>query len=209
VSRRAAQFTVFLDLIADNLRMSLSALVKFATPVRARIAADLPRPRLNLKAQLLVPPRALNLPLIGTAFDYLFRFNLARRFPFAISRQWVAETALRLVNRLADADALLDDLLLDVKTTRTLKIRTEDWRQLLAYAALNVHFPIGGGRKRRIRRIGFYYSRHGYLVSWPLAEVVDSMQFARFADWLRKYAVGLHTQRLARRARANKKALPK
>jgi hypothetical protein len=109
----------------------------------------------------------------------------------------------------ADADALLDDRLLDVKTTRTLKIRTEDWRQLLAYAALNVHFPIGGGRKRRIRRIGFYYSRHGYLVSWPLAEVVDSMQFARFADWLRKYAVGLHTQRLARRARANKKALPK
>jgi hypothetical protein len=306
--------------------MSLSALVKFATPVRARMAAELPRPRLPLKAQLLVPARARNRPLIGTAFDYLFRFNLARRFPFAVSRQWVAESALRLVSRLADqdlimlghdypgdyrpavrikrrmaaiveeakgrvasfvagarlsdalivsainlahcdiyyragrlderfgrpmraqvselrsliqnvdwkqisasrvcllnphfgdgsrfvggadADALLDDLLLDVKTTGSLKIRTEDWRQLLAYAALNLHFPIGGGkRRRRIRRIGFYFSRHGYLVSWPLAEVVDSVRFAKFAEWLREFAEGLHVQRLARRARANKRPVP-
>lgn len=303
--------------------MSLSALVKFATPVRARMAAELPRPRLRLNAKLLVPARARNLPLMGTAFDYLFRFSLARRFPFAASRQWVAESALRLVNELdnndlvmlghdypgdyrpalqikrrmaaivadararvasfvagarlsdalivsainlahcdiyyrvgrlderfgkpmraqvselrrliqivdwrrisasrvcllnphfgdgsrfvggADADALLDDLLLDVKTTGTLKIRTEDWRQLLAYAALNTHFPIGGGkRRRRIRRIGFYFSRHGYLVSWLLSDVVDSERFAKFAEWLRNYAEGLQAQRLARKARANKR----
>jgi len=103
----------------------------------------------------------------------------------------------------ADADLLLDDLLVDVKTTATLKIRTEDWRQLIAYAALNEHFPIGGGeRPMAIRRVGFYFSRYGYLASWPLAELVDPVKFTGFAAWLRDYATEAHVRRTARRIAA-------
>lgn len=70
----------------------------------------------------------------------------------------------------ADADLLIDDLLIDVKTTAKLKIRTEDWRQLIGYAALNEHFPIGGGKRPLpIRRLGFYFSRHGYRCAAPRA----------------------------------------
>jgi hypothetical protein len=93
-------------------------------------------------------------------------------------------------------------LLIDVKTTATLRIRTEDWRQLIGYAALNAHFPIGGGAGPvLIRRVGFYFSRHGYLVSWPLTELVDQAKFTAFAAWLRDYATAAHAQRLARRAK--------
>ncbi|MDB6046349.1 MAG: hypothetical protein JWM63_4900 [Gammaproteobacteria bacterium] len=60
-------------------------------------------------------------------------------------------------------------MLIDVKTTATLRIRTEDWRQLIGYAAVNVHFPIGGGeRPEPIRRVGFDFSWYGDLASWPL-----------------------------------------
>lgn len=90
-----------------------------------------------------------------------------------------------------------------MKTTATLKIRTEDWRQLIAYAALNEHFPIGGGeRPMAIRRVGFYFSRYGYLASWPLAELVDPVKFTGFAAWLRYYATEAHVRRTARRISA-------
>lgn len=303
--------------------MSLTQLVRFATPVRDRMAADFPRPRLPLKAELRVPSVAPNRPLMGTAFDYLLRFHLARAMPFATSRQWAAENALALVRKLpdgalvmagyefpgdyreaslvcdqmeriirlakrllaafiaggplsnalirsainlahcdtyyragrldekfgkpypaqvdelrrlievtdwppltahracllnptfgrgsamvggADADALLDDLLVDVKTTATLRIKTEDWRQLIAYAALNRHFPIGDAQQpAEIRRLGFYFSRYGYLASWPLEQLVDLEKFIAFAAWLRDYATQQHAERLARRAESERR----
>ncbi|WP_141591521.1 hypothetical protein [Myxococcus sp. AB056] len=43
----------------------------------------------------LVPSSSPNAPLIGAAFDYLLRFDLQRRFPLAVAREWVAETGLR------------------------------------------------------------------------------------------------------------------
>lgn len=99
----------------------------------------------------------------------------------------------------ADADLLLDDTLIDVKTTASLRIRVEDWRQLIGYAALNEHFPIGGGSDPMpLRRIGFYFSRFGYLASWPIAELVDMNRFAAFAAWLRAYAHKMHTEDVAR-----------
>jgi hypothetical protein len=63
--------------------MSLTALVRQKTPVRERMAVDFPRPRLRLKAELRVPSVAPNRPLMGTAYDYLFRFHLQRAIPFA------------------------------------------------------------------------------------------------------------------------------
>jgi hypothetical protein len=300
--------------------MSLTAFVRHKTPIRARMALDFPRPKLRLNAELRVPSVSPNRALMGTAFDYLFRFHLQRKFPFAVTRTWVAERAHRqlvdygrdgmkiwtgkgmldagevcesmgrfvrraqqllaeflageplstallraalnlahcdpfyrvgliderfgkptaaqvqelkrlmaavdwsqfqakricLLNPTfgagspmiggADADLLLDDLLVEVKTTSTLKIRTEDWRQLIAYAALNEHFPIGDGKRRvPIRRLGFYFSRHGYLVTWPLAELVDQQKFIAFAAWLRTYIRKIHAARLARRKRVRQK----
>ena len=292
--------------------MSLTALVRYKTPVRERMAADFPRPKLSLLAELLVPSVAPNPQLMGTAYDYLFRFHLLRATSLATTRSWTAEAAhekisrygdtgtllwtgkgvllsgkvrnqmlqmIRRAQRLlaafvageplstplirsainlahcdmyyragqiderfgqplrvqveelrglilatdwsqfraerlcllnptfgngstmlrgADADLLLDDMLIDVKTTASLSIRVEDWRQLIGYAALNEHFPIGGGEQPvPIRRVGFYFARYGHLVGWPLTDLVDQAKFAAFAAWLRDYAAEIHQERVA------------
>jgi hypothetical protein len=88
----------------------------------------------------------------------------------------------------ADADLLLDDMLIDVKTTMKPCVTGQYWRQMLGYVALNEYFPIGGGKPVAIRRIGFYFSRHGCLASWPLTELLDLKRLASFAAWLRNYA---------------------
>lgn len=40
-----------------------------------------------------VKPRSKRYSLVGTAFDYLLRFELQRRAPHAISRPWIAKAA--------------------------------------------------------------------------------------------------------------------
>jgi hypothetical protein len=96
----------------------------------------------------------------------------------------------------ADADLVLDNSLIEVKTTAKLRIETQDWRQLIGYAALNEHFPIGGSKPLAIRRAGFYFSRYAYLVTWPLSELVDAGKFVAFAAWLHRYAGKLHAEQL-------------
>lgn len=295
--------------------MSITSLVTKRSPVRDRLAADFPRPRQSLKAEILVPSSGFAPGIVGTAYDYLLRFHLQRAMPFAISEQWVAENALKSIGALAphrkilvgeewryadlveyrmeriicrskrslhtflsgtrlstrmiesainlahcdlyhrirrldkrfekplkrqvkelrslinatnldqftsaklcllnpsfgegsvmfggaDADLLIDDLLIDVKTSATLRVRVEDWRQLICYAALNRRFPIGGGnRARSIKHIGIYFARYDYLVRWPLRKVVDSAIFSSFAAWLSDYGTNSYADKLDRRAK--------
>src|SRR5262249_7285446 len=57
------------------------------------------RPKLSrqISAPLKVPPRTANYMLVGTAFDYLLRFELQRRAPHAISESLVAEFAAKRI----------------------------------------------------------------------------------------------------------------
>lgn len=88
----------------------------------------------------------------------------------------------------ADADLLIDDMLIEIKTVSKLQVTPEHWCQLIGYAALNEHFPIGNGKRVPIRRVGIYFSRHAHLVSWSLNELVDKKRFTSFATWLLKFA---------------------
>lgn len=76
--------------------MSLSSYVK-ETEVRATIKELRPDISRNIAAPLLVEPRSRRAPLVGTAFDYLFRFEMQRRVPHAKTQRWVAEHAAMLV----------------------------------------------------------------------------------------------------------------
>jgi hypothetical protein len=44
----------------------------------------------RFESQLFVPPRSDRHTIIGTAFDYLLRFELERRMPRAVRRPWIA-----------------------------------------------------------------------------------------------------------------------
>ena len=51
--------------------------------------------------------------LVGTAFDYLIRFEIRRRAPHAIARQWVAEHAPDIIWHEDEKGAVGMDLLTD------------------------------------------------------------------------------------------------
>src|SRR4051794_1407009 len=53
------------------------------------------RPKLPRKIDvpLRIEPRSNRYPMVGTAFDYLLRFELHRRAPHAVTERWIAERA--------------------------------------------------------------------------------------------------------------------
>jgi hypothetical protein len=66
--------------------------------VRARVKALRPKFPRKLSVPLKVESRSKRYMLVGTAFDYLLRFELQRRAPHAVSERWVAESAPEMIS---------------------------------------------------------------------------------------------------------------
>lgn len=74
--------------------MSLTSFIK-QTEVREKFREHFPKPKFNIKKQLLFSPLTKNYMEVGAAFDYLFCFGLKQINPQAVERRWVAELALQ------------------------------------------------------------------------------------------------------------------
>jgi hypothetical protein len=61
--------------------------------VKAKFKPLRPRSPRKITVPVQVQPRTKNYMLVGTAFDYLLRFELQRRAPHAVAPRWVAEAA--------------------------------------------------------------------------------------------------------------------
>ena len=96
----------------------------------------------------------------------------------------------------ADADVIVDDMLIDIKTSRakiTKALPLQDFCQLMGYFALA---SIEG--KHRIRRLGIYYARFGYLFEFPVPRAAPkSGGRGAFLDWFRK-RLGIDKRRVPR-----------
>lgn len=81
--------------------MSLTTFLKRpeVTAILKPLRPKFPR---NLKAELKAPPGSDRHALVGTAFDYLLRFELQRRLSDAVVRRWAAEDAELLVGLVPD-----------------------------------------------------------------------------------------------------------
>lgn len=73
--------------------MSLTDFVS-VPEIRHELERQFTMPSLKTPNKILVEPKTKSYWLIGTAFDYLFRFKLRRLNPSALTKRWVAETAL-------------------------------------------------------------------------------------------------------------------
>ena len=73
--------------------MSVTTLLKDAQ-IQALLKPFLPNKPMRLGMSLAVPARRNSGSLVGTAFDYLGRFELQHRHHNAIVGSWVAEDAL-------------------------------------------------------------------------------------------------------------------
>lgn len=86
----------------------------------------------------------------------------------------------------ADADYIADDTLIDIKTTKHLKLEDEWWLQLVGYALLDELVATDKGRNARINNLAIYYSRYGGYWATPIDPFRKSGQWAEALAWLRK-----------------------
>lgn len=86
----------------------------------------------------------------------------------------------------ADADVLIDGLLLDLKTTKYAKLSEEYFHQLIGYYTLAG--VDGVPRKHKITKLGLYFSRHALLYVFDIKDVVVPERFEKFVKWFERRA---------------------
>ena len=270
---------------------------------------EFPLSKTLLQGEMKAVPVTKNYPLVGTAFDYLFRFYLERENPNCVTKHWVAENSLALlkqeIERLgkkapkemrdasdqmtvllhdakdsyedykssgtlrdelikhsiilaqidvlyrsgrmhpslgtvedgdvqdlrnlislvnpemfkakktcflnptfgygselvggADADLIIDDLLVDIKTTKYLSFTQEQYNQLIGYYILSKLGKINESETIPISKIGIYFSRHGVLHTISAKEIEEHTNFPKFVDSFEKLATVVFAKKITDR----------
>jgi hypothetical protein len=89
----------------------------------------------------------------------------------------------------ADCDLVVDDALIDAKTIRDFKVQRSHFDQLMGYYVLSRISGVTGAPKgHTIKRLGIYFSRHGYLWFFRVADVVKEEQMPELISWFKKRA---------------------
>jgi hypothetical protein len=271
--------------------VSLTSFLERNADVRAEFRAHFQKPDFRLKAPLIAPPLSESYSLVGTAFDYLLRFHVEKLNPGTRSREWVADTGLRvllahsdrrrareaihlmaeakkryqaflkstrtrpsptlieatiwlasfdavfraglidvtlsprgrdvLIKDLrkmlslvpeqffraskrcilnptfgkgsslvggADGDLIIDDTLIDIKTTKHLTFEREFFNQLTGYYVLSCIGGIDDCPHGEIKQVAIYYARYGVLHRVSLSECHKQADLPRFLRWFQKRA---------------------
>lgn len=89
----------------------------------------------------------------------------------------------------ADADLVVDDTIIDIKTTKNLELKSEDFHQLLGYYTLHEISGIGEiTPKLEIKKVAIYYARYAYLHSLELHDIINRQTFPEFVAWFKARA---------------------
>lgn len=87
----------------------------------------------------------------------------------------------------ADADLVLGDALIDIKTVKEFSLERRDFNQLLGYYVLSKLAGIDNAPPgHEIKRLGIYFSRYAYLLTFNVSDVIDPMTFPSFLDWFKQ-----------------------
>src|SRR5262245_3078502 len=73
--------------------MSLKRFLELSD-VKAAVAPLRPKLPRKIDGPMKAGPRSTRYTMVGTAFDYLLRFELQRRAPHAVAGKWAAERSL-------------------------------------------------------------------------------------------------------------------
>ena len=277
--------------------MSLTSFIKMPE-MKMLFKQEFPLSSTKLTGEMKAVPITKNYPLVGTAFDYLFRFYLERENSNCMTKPWVAENSLMLLEQAleeygskapldmidasnkmklflqsakdiyheylnsgnlnddliritillaqmdvlyrsgrmypnfgnvekgdiedlrnlislvnaetfraenacylnptfgygselvggADADLIIDDTLIDVKTTKFLSFTQEHYNQLIGYYILAKLGKINEKEDIPISKIGIYFSRHGVLHIISADEIENNPGFPKFVRVFEKLA---------------------
>ena len=83
----------------------------------------------------------------------------------------------------ADADFLVDNKLIDIKTTKKLALSLNDFCQIIGYYVLHEISGINGNKKIEINQVGIYYSRYAYLFLFNVHDIIDKEELNLFVKW--------------------------
>jgi len=84
---------------------------------------------------------------------------------------------------------VIDDTLIEIKTTKDFEVKREYFDQLIGYYILYRIGSIKGLPKNHaIKNIGIYFSRHGYLRLFKISDIVDEKKLSKFINWFKKRA---------------------
>jgi len=106
----------------------------------------------------------------------------------------------------SNADLIVDDKLIDIKTTKDLVLDRRYLHQLVHYYILLSLEGIDVGRKRHINyfeevcdvsQICIYFSRHGYLHAMAITDLINPESLPGFAKWYIETTRPLEDDRLA------------
>jgi len=96
--------------------------------------------------------------------------------------------ASRLVGG-ADADIIIDNQMIDIKTTKNLVVDRNKFNQIVGYYVLG---RIGGvegiDNWSSINEIGFYFSRHGIKYFYKVDEIINQQSLIRFIESFKERA---------------------
>jgi len=96
----------------------------------------------------------------------------------------------------ADADLVMDNLLIDIKTTTELEFKREHFNEVIGYYTL---YKIGGipdaPAEPKIENLGVYYSRYSELYTFPVTSIIPPSKFPSFVEWFKEKAIQLSKSR--------------
>lgn len=89
----------------------------------------------------------------------------------------------------ADCDVVIDDAIIEIKTTKDFQIKRDYFNQLIGYYTLSRIGGISGLPKAHvIRKLGIYFPRHGHLWMFNINTAIDEKRFSIFAAWFKTQA---------------------
>lgn len=90
----------------------------------------------------------------------------------------------------ADADIIIDDILIDIKTVKDMKLSRSDFNQLIGYYILYKIGKVDGlSPQNEITKIAIYFSRYGYLHIIDLVDVINYNTFPEFIERFKEEAM--------------------
>lgn len=88
----------------------------------------------------------------------------------------------------ADADLILGDTLIDIKTVKTLRFTQDMYNQLIGYYVLSKLGQVGDKPNVPISRLGIYFSRYGILHLVSAEQIENNPEFPQFVKTFEEMA---------------------
>lgn len=89
----------------------------------------------------------------------------------------------------AEADLILDNMIIEIKTDKNIQLKDEDLDLLWGYYTLfNLSRPKGMKKEDKIKKVGIYFARHSYLYKIDVNECINKEKFPEFLEYFEQRA---------------------